>query len=113
MKILIAGNVELAPEDRDRALEGARELIDMAREEPGCLAYDWTADPFVPGRILIFELWSGEAELAEHFRARSYTGMLEHLGSIGMKGSEARKYRVDKEAPVYHEDGLPHADFAV
>lgn len=109
--ILIAGIVEVTPDKRDAAIAEAKALIAEARREPGCLAYDWTADPETPGRIHVFEEWTGEAELAAHFKAPSYTGMLAHLDAIGITGTAVRKFRIDLSEPVYDPQGVPRADF--
>ncbi|MEM7410118.1 MAG: putative quinol monooxygenase [Myxococcota bacterium] len=111
-KVLIAGTVEIAPEKRDVALREAQPLIEEALGEPGCLAYVWTADPFEPGRIHVFEEWEDEATLSTHLTAPSYVKMLAHLGAAGIRSAVTRKFRVDREAPVYDENGTPRGDFA-
>lgn len=110
-KVIIAGTVDVAPEMRDVAIRDARPLIDEALAEPGCVTYEWTFDPFDPGRIHVFEEWESEGTLAVHLRAPSYLNMLAHLGSAGIRGARTRKYRVDLEEPVYDESGRPRGDF--
>lgn len=111
MRILIAGTIELEPKHVEDALKGAKDLIAEARAEQGCIAYDWTPDPYVPGLIHVFEEWTGEQELIEHLKAPSYTGMLGHLGSFGIKNAVTQKYRVDHFEPVYDPEGNPRGDF--
>jgi quinol monooxygenase YgiN len=110
-KVVIAGTVEVAPEKRDQAIREAKALIDEALGEPGCVAYEWTFDPFVPGRIHVFEEWESEQTLSEHLRAPSYLNMLAHLGRVGILSALTRKYRVDLDEPVYDENGRPRGDF--
>jgi quinol monooxygenase YgiN len=110
-KVVIAGTVDVAPEKRDQAIRDAKALIDEALGEPGCLAYEWTFDPFDLGRIHVFEEWESEETLSEHLRAPSYLNMLAHLGSVGIRGALTRKYRVDLDEPVYDESGKPRGDF--
>jgi quinol monooxygenase YgiN len=109
--IVIAGEIDLPPENRDAALVGAQALIAEALGEPGCRHYAWSADPFEAGRIHVFEEWESEAALEAHFRAPSYLGMLAHLGSHTILKADTRKYRVDRVAPVYGADGMPSARF--
>ena len=111
MTIVIAGEIDLQPESRAAALAGAEDLIKAALQEPGCRHYAWTADPFDPGRVHVFEQWDSEAELADHFLAAPYRGMLAHLGNQGLLKSETRKYKVDRIEPVYGADGVPTATF--
>ena len=110
-KVLIAGTVDLDPDQREAALQGARPLIEAALGEPGCLAYVWTADPFDAGRIHVFEEWEDEETLGVHLRAPSYLNMLAHLGAAGIRGAVTQKYRVDLEEPVYDPSGKPRGHF--
>lgn len=111
MTIVIAGEVDLPPENRGAALSGAQDLISAALAEPGCRHYAWTADPFDTGRIHVFEEWDSEADLAAHFQAAPYRGMLAHLGGHTILRADTRKYRVDRTEPVYGPDGVPSARF--
>jgi quinol monooxygenase YgiN len=110
-KVVIAGTVDVAPEKRDQAIRDAKPLIDEALGEPGCVAYEWTFDPFDAGRIHVFEEWESEQTLSVHLRAPSYLNMLAHLGSVGILAALTRKYRIEIDEPVYDESGTPRGDF--
>jgi len=109
--IIIAGTIEVDPELRDEALIRARPHIDGARAQAGCEAYTWAVDPDVPGRIEVFERWSGESELAAHFDGPHYEAMLAALGAAGLRSVDVSKYRVDLREPVYDPQNRPRADF--
>ena len=111
--IIIAGTIDLAdPAARDAAMERATPLQMATRtQEPGCLAYCFAADPGVPGRIQVYELWADEAALAAHFVHPNYLNMRDMLGTVGLKGADNSKYRVDLVEPVYDEQRRPRADF--
>jgi len=111
-KVIIAGTVDVAPEKRDQAIRKAKALIDEALGEPGCVAYEWTFDPFDAGRIHVFEQWESEETLIEHLKAPSYLNMLAHLGGVGIRAAVTRKYRIDLDEPVYDETGRPRGDFS-
>lgn len=111
MPILIYGTIDVAPENSTQALQDAKPLIEEALTEPGCLAYDWSLDPWKPGRLLVFEHWESESTLQQHFAADSYLKMLEHLGGVGIINAVTNKYRVDLAEPVYGPDGKPTAVF--
>ena len=111
MPIVIAGEVDFPPENREAALAGAKGLIEMALAEPGCNHYAWTADPYMPGRVHVFEEWDSAEELQAHFAAEPYTGMLAHLSGFTILNAVTRKYRVDVIEPVYGPDGTPTATF--
>ena len=111
MPIVISGEIDLAPEARERALLDAKPLIDAALAEKGCVHYAWTADLSLPGRVHVFEEWETEADLACHLSAEPYRDMAGHLASVGIKAAVTRKYRVDLIEPVYDPEGKPRADF--
>ncbi len=111
--IIIAGTIDLAdPSRREEAMRTASGLQKKTRdEEPGCLAYVFSADPCVAGRICVHELWQDEASLAAHFRHPNYLNMRDALGKIGLRGADNKKYRVDFSEPVYDSTFTPRADF--
>ena len=110
-RIVIAGTVDVPPEKREAALKDAQPLIEAALAEKGCVAYDWTADPYQPGRIHVFEEWETGADLAAHLKAEPYLKMLGHLSGVGIVNAVTQKYRVDHFEPVYDPEGVPRADF--
>jgi len=110
-KIIISASLDLPAENLQAALQASRPLIDGARSESGCLAYDWSAESTHPGRIRVFELWENEASLAAHFQSEWYLRMRELIGSFGLLGAESAKYRVDLSEPVYDETFTARADF--
>lgn len=111
MTILIAGEVDFPPENREEALAGAKALIDMALAEPGCRHYAWTADPHLPGRVHVFEEWDSPEQLQDHLEGEAYRGMLAHLSGFSILNAVTRKYRCDLQEPVYGPDGVATATF--
>jgi quinol monooxygenase YgiN len=111
MKVLISGEVEFPPEQRDAALAGAKALIDMALAEKGCRHYAWSLDPHYPGRVHVFEEWDNAEDLQAHLESEAYRGMLGHLGAFSILSAETRKYRCDLSEPVYGPDGVATATF--
>jgi quinol monooxygenase YgiN len=111
MIVVITGEIDFPPENVAPALAGAKDLIDMALAEKGCRHYTWTADPYVPGRVHVFEEWDTAEDLAAHLVAESYYGMGAHLGAFGILGAVTRKYRCDLVEPVYSPEGVATATF--
>ncbi|WP_397594109.1 putative quinol monooxygenase [Sphingorhabdus sp.] len=111
MTIVIAGEIDFPPENREPALAGAKALIDMALAEPGCRHYAWTADPHDAGRVHVFEEWDSAEELQEHLEGEAYLGMLGHLAGYSILNANTRKYRCDLQEPVYGPDGKATATF--
>lgn len=111
MPVVISGEIDLAPEAREKALLDAQPLIGAALAEKGCVQYAWTLDPAKAGRVHVFEEWETEADLAAHLSAEPYFKMAGHLAAVGIRNAVTRKYRVDLIEPVYDPDGRPRADF--
>lgn len=111
-KILIAAHIDVEPAQRDECLKTAQPYIDGALSQSGCLRYSWAADLNLPGRILVFEEWTDEDSLAQHFKNPHYSSMRDHIADFGLIDSISAKYRVDAEGPVYNADGMPTPSFA-
>ena len=112
--IIIAGTLEYASrEARDGAVAAGRDLQEATRrDEPGCLAYVFAADPVLPTVMQVYELWENEASLAAHFNHPNYFDMRTVLGQFERVGIPAiAKYRCDLSEPVYDRTFTPRADF--
>ena len=65
--IIVAGQILVAPEQREVYLQSCVEAIEQARNTPGCLDFALTADVVTAGRINVFERWES-AEAVRSFR---------------------------------------------
>jgi quinol monooxygenase YgiN len=109
--VIVWAQMDMDPAHRERIIQDARPLIEASLEEPGCEAYTWSHDPFVPGRVNVYEQWTSEEALAHHFTLPAYLDMRTQLRSAGPIKSTSRKFRIDHAEPVYDETGTPRADF--
>jgi quinol monooxygenase YgiN len=111
--IAIAGTIDLLdPDDRDDCVARSVPYQRSTRDdEPGCLAYAFTADPIAPTRIQVFELWVDERALAAHFAHPNFSEMKEMLRGFERGPSAVQKYRIDAAEAVYDSTGTPRADF--
>ncbi|NGO06373.1 antibiotic biosynthesis monooxygenase [Streptomyces sp. HC44] len=67
-EIIVSGWMDYEPGDRDTMLGHLVELGHRTREdEPGCLDYAMTADPTDERRIRVYERWTSQQALDEHF----------------------------------------------
>lgn len=112
--IAIAGTIDLLdPADRDACVALAAPYQRSTREdEPGCLAYSFSADALLPNRIQVFELWADGDALAAHFAHPNFVAMKEVLGAFRRGAASVRKYRIDAAESVYDATGTPRAEFA-
>ena len=114
MKVIIAGSIDLEdPSQVKEMLLSARPHIEGALEEEGCIAYDWTEDHLVPGRIHVYEEWTSSDTLEAHLQGHWYRDMGAHIASYPRKASNnvIKKYRVAYEEPVYDETGVARGHF--
>jgi len=100
--------------DRDRAVDITRHVQMATRtEEPGCRDYCFAADPSVPTRVQVYELWDDSDSLAAHFKHPNYTKMVELLRGADVKESVNQAYLVERGEPVYGPNGeMKEAFFA-
>ena len=111
MKIVVSADIQLDPAKREETLKTAQKWINGALSQDGCIAYSWCADVNDPARVHVFEEWETEQALADHLAGPQCQGMLGHMAGGGITGAVSRKYRVDKEGPVYNAEGVATADF--
>ncbi len=109
--ILIAGTVDVDPDQRDAALEAGRPHMEATRAQKGCVDYVWSADGLVPGRIYVYERWESQEALEAHFAGPHYLAMRDTMAAHGLRGADVSKYRPDLSGPVYDSQGRPRADF--
>jgi len=113
--IVLAGTGEFATrQGRDECLAASGQYQEPTRrDEPGCLAYYFAADPVVETCMVVYELWADEAALAAHFQHRNYRHMGAHFAKHGFVQGNFKKYRVDRSEQVYDDTFTPRADFFV
>ena len=111
--IIVVAAISFANQpDRDRAVEATASVQLATREqEPGCHAYCFAADPAVPTRIQVYELWEDSAALAAHFDHPNYQSMVEVLSETGFLESINRAYLSERDEPVYGPNGEKKTSF--
>ena len=62
--LIIAGHVDVQPDQRDDYLAAFADLVRRARRAPGCLDVAVTADVLDPGRIYVYERWESWTHLS-------------------------------------------------
>lgn len=61
--LIIAGHLVVSPADRDSYVAACVEVVEAARNAPGCLDFSITADSVDDDWIRIYERWENEAQL--------------------------------------------------
>jgi quinol monooxygenase YgiN len=67
--VIVAGSIQIDPDQREAFLAGKATRMRATRGEPGCLEYTFSADPVDPARVLIIERWARQQDLDAHLAA--------------------------------------------
>ena len=98
--LIIAGTLDLPPENRAQLLDAAKPLMQASQAEDGCDAYLMMPDPFDDGRVRIFERWASEEALAQHFTQPHMAEFGASIGGLGVTGSDLLKYQISSSGPL-------------
>jgi quinol monooxygenase YgiN len=112
-KVVVAATLDFENEDkRDEAVRlTAPVQLGTRNEEAGCHAYCFAADPSVPNRIQVYELWEDAASLEAHFGHPYYAEMVKVLRGVGIVDTWNQVYEVGRQGPVYGPNGGANPEF--
>ncbi len=111
--IIVAATIDYADQAGRNAAVQASAAVQLATrvDEAGCHAYCFAADPSVPTRIQVYELWEDEASLITHFAHANYAAMRDALAAHGITAAWNRVYEVGRNEPVYGVGGTIRTRF--
>jgi quinol monooxygenase YgiN len=92
-EFVIAGWLDYGA-NRDAVLAAFVECARASRSEDGCLDYYVNADAESDGRLYVFERWSSEAALVEHFRTPHIGQFRDAIADFPRSGRSLRRYFV-------------------
>jgi quinol monooxygenase YgiN len=110
--IIIAGWVDVDPDQREAALKAAEAHMAETRKLEGCLDYVWSPDSLTPGRIYVYERWANREALEIHFESPHFPAMRDTIAAHGICGLDVAKYKVALSEGVYDAKGQARADFS-
>ncbi|MFN8592869.1 MAG: putative quinol monooxygenase [Thermomicrobiales bacterium] len=67
--VIVAGVFTVEHGQRDAFIDSKIERMHSSRAERGCLEYTFSADPLVPGRVVLYERWESQEDLDAHLAA--------------------------------------------
>ncbi|HEY3262901.1 MAG TPA: putative quinol monooxygenase [Pseudonocardiaceae bacterium] len=94
-EFIIAGWMDYG-ENRDKVLAPFIDVAVASREEPGCLDYTVCADPEDAGRIIVFERWTSEPDLVEHFEMPYIAEFRAAIGPYPRLARDIRRYFISR-----------------
>jgi len=97
--VIVAGVIEVAPDQREAFLAGRIDGMRTSRAEPGCLEYTLSADPVDPRRVVLFERWAHQEDLDTHLAAMQARPASPGTG-VAPKAASIFVYDVTGEQPL-------------
>ena len=98
--VIVAGTIEVDPDQRDAFLQGRADSILTTRKEPGCVEYSFSADANDPGLIRIFEIWESGDALQTHLGVlASQQG--QQTSGPAPKNASVTRYEVSSSGPLF------------
>jgi quinol monooxygenase YgiN len=99
--LIVAGEFVVDPERRDEFLRDREAGMVISRAEDGCLDYVLSADPLVPGRVVLFERWESPDALDAHLRALRARPVDPAAGpEVPMISREVLRYEIASVGPL-------------
>jgi len=97
--LVVAGTMEVDPDQREAFLAGRQEAVMAVRTEPGCLDYIFSADPYDPALVRLFERWDSKEALAAHLAGMA-TGGQAGGGPSPVRGVDILQYTISEVGPL-------------
>lgn len=99
--IVIAGTVEVLPDQRQRAIDLAAEMAAQTRTEPGCNHYAFYSDVENPNRFHVFEEWESLDALRRHFETTHMAQFNEQISEVVAGPFDIHRYDVSRKTSDY------------
>jgi quinol monooxygenase YgiN len=99
--IVIAGQIRIDPNKREKAVAMALEMMEESRKEAGCISYSFTGDLADPARFWIFEEWESADALKVHFETPHMARFQAAIGDLGVQEMTVQRYEVSSVGPVF------------
>ena len=95
--LIIAGYLELDPEQRDAFVDAHQDLVRRGRQASGCLDLAISPDPINPARVNNFERWESREQLNAWRRVANAPDT-----GIAIKDADMLEFTVaDAHAPIF------------
>lgn len=98
--IIVAGTIQVPPENMERLRPHARAVIEATRAEAGCTVYSFAEDLVQPGLIRIFEIWETRAHLDAHGRAPHMNPWRSAVAEAGVSGRDLNIFETGPGEPL-------------
>ncbi|MGE0668257.1 MAG: putative quinol monooxygenase [Sphingomonadales bacterium] len=102
MTIAIGAEIRIEPEDMPKIREFASIMVEKTNtlEPDTCIVYSFAEDFNEPGLVRIFEVWTSDEALAEHFKTQHMADFQKGMAGIRVKGVVANRYEIASYGPL-------------
>ena len=104
-RVVVVGQVHTLLGRRAEVVELLADTQARAREEPGCVSYDFAEAVGDPGRFVVVQEWRDEAAMEAHYRSDGYVDYQARIGELLARPSEVRIHHVRET--LHPEGGEP------
>ncbi len=94
--LIIAGKLYVAKADRDRFVEGHRDVVAKSREADGCLDVAISPDLIEDNRVNMFELWESQEKLDAWRKVAPAPDV-----QIQIEGGDVQKHEISKSGSPF------------
>ena len=98
--LVIAGEIEIDPAQREAAVAAALRMMAETRKEAGCISYSFSGDLVQSGIFRIFEEWESQQALDAHFASPHMASFQAAVGGLGVKRMKVQRYEVSSVGPL-------------
>lgn len=79
----------VSQENRAKAIELCKELVEASLKDAGVISYDIFASETRPSSLLIFETWQDQPSLDAHSASKHFTTLVPQIQALGEMTIEA------------------------
>jgi len=90
--MIVMGQVQVAPQNMERAREVARQHVARSRTEPGCISHAVYEDPERPHLLVFIEEWASQEALMRHFAVPDSVASVKELGRLAAARPSMKLY---------------------
>ena len=101
--IIVHGVIPIVPEQREHALELAREMSDATQLEPGCISYDFYVGLQDPNKLVLFQEWETMEALMRHYQTEHMKLFMDALPDVVSGEISTRRYAVQTVEAIANE----------
>lgn len=98
--LIISARITLDPNHVDQYIEGACQVVEPTRAEPGCIRYSMARDLTSPEVICIFEEWESKQDLLDHLNTPHIKEFLALSADLNILNMELMEYEISSSGPM-------------